>query len=748
MQGGLTTSGGKYTTGIRVEGEPTVAPPAPAAGVASAGPGVVEGSVGGHHPATSSWWNILTRCVMIPRRNAGAPRSTGGRGSRAVGSKRSSKRNCRELGHQVPGAEMIARRGGGVRRALWIGTVVAAVLAPLAAHAGVAATAPVPADPSGARRGGTSMQLRASVACGDSNCLTVWQDLRGADVGDAGDIWGAMLGPSSSPVLIPEIPIATGLATSRGPSVAWDGTRYVVVWEDDRTGMTEIRGAWVESDGSVSGPPGGVTLLAGGMTGIPGPHTLTRVACAATGCAVVFQAAAQSRVAVVAEDGAVTSVTTLPFAYASDIATDGAGYLALGVSGITSLVARVTTDGEVLDPAGVVLATSVAGLPSVAWQGSHYFAAWFVSTGGGTAEVRGTGVSPEGVVETPGGNLILDAGTTCTGPLHPVTAPRLAGGSPDGSMFLTWMNDDYEFYGPGHAVVWLDASGSVIPMKTMWSYFANPTTSTISDGTVDDPWSPETPAAAFLGAETVIVRKGVDDWPSPLTVSWMDPVPFAGEWYAQYLAVKPTSPLAPKSGAAGVWFGDSYLVAWTAPASPEQDEDVLHAIRVGTSGAPSDAAPFEVSRWDSSPWNGSLGAGSFRAHRVVAAATSQRAFVAWLVSDLSGADGAQIAARRYQVDMTPVDEYYLPILPSKTASELAGASDGDRFLVAWTSSDGAGPHDVRATVVDPTLLHSAWGSKDASRYGCCLGEKLTWGAFTFNMYDCANSCGWGHDFLD
>ena len=91
-------------------------------------------------------------------------------------------------------------------------------------------------------------EVTAAVAFDGTNYLVVWQDSRGST---GRDVYGARVSPDGTVLDPGGIPISTALEHQVEPAVAFDGTSYLVVWEDRRGGFADVRGARVSPDGSV-----------------------------------------------------------------------------------------------------------------------------------------------------------------------------------------------------------------------------------------------------------------------------------------------------------------------------------------------------------------------------------------------------------------------------------------------------------------------------------------------------------------
>ena len=84
---------------------------------------------------------------------------------------------------------------------------------------------------------------------GGGNYLVVWEDyLDGIDA----DVYGVTVSPAG--VVGTEVPISNNLGTNQmRPEIAFDGTNFLVVWEDNRYGTYDIWGRFVTTSGTLSG---------------------------------------------------------------------------------------------------------------------------------------------------------------------------------------------------------------------------------------------------------------------------------------------------------------------------------------------------------------------------------------------------------------------------------------------------------------------------------------------------------------
>ncbi|MEO0228171.1 MAG: T9SS type A sorting domain-containing protein, partial [candidate division WOR-3 bacterium] len=247
-----------------------------------------------------------------------------------------------------------------------------------------------------------------SVAFGGTNYLVVWQDYRNNP--DTSDIYGARVSPNGV-VLDPQgIPISTAADSQLYPSVAFDGTNYLVVWQDYRsgTGYSDIYGARVSPSGTVLDTAGIPISTAAYDQWSPS------VAFDGTNYLVVWQDRRSSSYydiygARVSQSGTVLDTAGIPISTAANwqwfpsVAFGGTNYLVVwsdSRSGSWDIYgARVSPSGTVLDPNGIPISTADYGqyYPSVAFDGTNYLVVW-QDYRSGYYDIYGARVSPSGLV--------------------------------------------------------------------------------------------------------------------------------------------------------------------------------------------------------------------------------------------------------------------------------------------------------------------------------------------------------------
>jgi hypothetical protein len=205
-------------------------------------------------------------------------------------------------------------------------------------------------------------EVRPRVAWDGANYLVVWHAIQPGI--PTTSIYGARISPEGD--LLDDYPIFVSndtLMQNYHPAIAWDGTNYLVVWEDSGGcyDSISIRGVRISPQGSVLDPD---------------PIVITRLA----------------------------RFTSYP-----SVAWSGTNYLVVWKYFLETYYpndiygTRVAPDGQVLDSSGIPIG-SVEGaaeeFPSVDWDGTNFFVTWRRTPNTSTLGAR---VTPQGEVLDPDG---------------------------------------------------------------------------------------------------------------------------------------------------------------------------------------------------------------------------------------------------------------------------------------------------------------------------------------------------------
>ena len=351
-------------------------------------------------------------------------------------------------------------------------------------------------------------QMRPVVASDGTDFLVVWEDGRAS----ATDIYGTRVlanGTVSTPA---GVAYCTATGEQSYPSLAFMGTQYLVAWEDDRSGSSDVYAVRVARTGTRVGAANGFAIASGTLS-----QWRPAVASDGTRALVAYVEAVNfdvnMRITFVEPDGRVLAPTTIPahlsnttsYGVFLEAAFDGTNYLLVyhgyAPSGPTTFdlfVTRVRPNGTLVEPANIpiaptpgtpvepaIAATSAGAL--VAWQSTATFA-WDY------ADIEGVRLNPDGT--------------------SPDTAPLL---------FSQKYNQQYQpavaFGGTNYLVAWLEErSGNEQLLFTRVTPAGQ-----VLDGEgvrLDTPlccgFEPTRPAVAFNGSHYLVVWQGYDsragDW--------------------------------------------------------------------------------------------------------------------------------------------------------------------------------------------------------------------------------------------
>jgi hypothetical protein len=236
-------------------------------------------------------------------------------------------------------------------------------------------------------------QFSHAVAFDGTNYLVVWQDFRGTYY----DIYAVMVAGDGT-VLDPSgIAISTAANDKFSPVVAFGGSNYLVAWNDQRTDAGDIYGARVGTDGTVL-DPAGIAISAA-----PGVQTSPYVAFDGANYLALWddgRGSPGTYGARIASDGAVLDPNGIAISErrsVSGLAFDGTNYLALWAGGGV-YGARIGKDGTVLDPAGKTIATGGGYPAALAFDGTNFLVVWPEFRSGTSYDVYGARVGKDGAV--------------------------------------------------------------------------------------------------------------------------------------------------------------------------------------------------------------------------------------------------------------------------------------------------------------------------------------------------------------
>jgi hypothetical protein len=275
-------------------------------------------------------------------------------------------------------------------------------------------------DPSGfAISQEETFQWSPALAFDGTNFLVVWEDGRsGTDY----DIYGARVTPAGVVLDTAGIPVSTATYDQFVPALAFDGTNFLVVWMDFRGGVdSDIYGARVTQAGVVLDTAGiAISQAANGQQ-------YPALAFDGTNFLVVWQDSRGSDSGIYCARVTPAGVVLDPSGIAISTAANGQYSPTLGFDGANFLVvwqdsrgsgtdldiygARVTPGGTVLDPSGFIIsqAASYQGFPAIAFDDANFLVAWTDARSGTDLDIYGARVTPAGVVLDTAGIAISTA---------------------------------------------------------------------------------------------------------------------------------------------------------------------------------------------------------------------------------------------------------------------------------------------------------------------------------------------------
>ncbi|GMU08940.1 HYR domain-containing protein [Corallococcus caeni] len=527
----------------------------------------------------------------------------------------------------------------------------------------------------------TAGQIWPAVAFDGTHYLVAWTDYRGrVDT----DIYGARVRASDGALLDPAgILICSVAGYQASPAVAFDGNRFLVVWQDSRSVAPGLHGARVGVDGVVidrTSLP--ISTTAGAkfspaVSAVSGTFLVTWINVQNSQREIQATRVRTSDGMVLEPSGLKLGTAT---AYDTDagasVASNGSDFLVVWEDGFGSdnriRMRRVLKDGSLPEPQGLTLAYSEAHkqVPVVAFDGTRFMVVWS-SERFGQQDIHGVRLRASDLVVLDDPPRLLSVRPNTEG------SPAVAAGA--NSYLVVW-HDDRDWQGTYDIMgVRVRASdGAVldavaIPIATGLNIKRAPSVSYSDGGFLvvwyDNPSIPRTSHTDIHGARIRESDGAVLD-STPIVIS----AALGSQVYPKV------------ASGAGV-----HLVTWTDYRNGKELVSDVYAARVRASDGvvlDPDGIPVAKDSHTEAEPAVAYGAGYF--------------LVAWTDSRNGSANPDVYAARVRPEDGTVVDS---PALPITTQAELqrapAVAFDGTSFLTVWYEQRSGVPSEILGTRVRP-----------------------------------------------
>ncbi len=276
----------------------------------------------------------------------------------------------------------------------------------------------------------SSDAMYPAVCFGGSDYLVAWQDYRNGEA----DIYAARIAPDGTVLDPGGFSVSLGPDDQERPAVTFNGVRYLVVWQDRRRGDFDIRASRVDPDGTV--------LEAWGIPVSEALMDQARPSAASDGLDffVVWEDARNVYDDIfgtrVRRNGAVLDSSGIAIASAPlaqehpDVVFDGDRYAVVWQDYRTNVdydiyLSRVTADGTVLDPSGIIVSGAAGDQqePAIAFNGREYLMIWQDGRGSAGLDIYGARADTSGAVSDPSGFEVSGAANhqmtpdVCTTPI-------------------------------------------------------------------------------------------------------------------------------------------------------------------------------------------------------------------------------------------------------------------------------------------------------------------------------------------
>jgi hypothetical protein len=532
-------------------------------------------------------------------------------------------------------------------------------------------------------------QMLPGITSDGANYLVVWTDNR---INNDPGIFGVRVSQSGAVLDPGDIEISAVPGIQRSPDAGFDGTNYLVVWGDERSGHG-ISGARVTRAGVVldGGSSGGFSVSNSGATepavGFDGTNYLVTWF---KGHSAVWAARVRPSDALVLDSSGIELCATATGEYSPLVAFDGSNYLVVWVDdrGSTEDIygARVSPAGTVIDPAGIAISTAANDQynPAVAFDGTNYFVVWS-DTRLDDKAIYGARVAPSGALLDP---LCVQVSTGATFAEHPAVA----------------------FDGVNYLVVWEDYRYGILDIYgarvSRMGTLLDPT-GIILTATTD---MANSPAVAFDGANYFVV------WAQgPL----MSPWDIWGSRVSPAGAVLDPSGIAVSTATgeqdkpALTFDGTNYLVVWEDHRAGTD----VYGARVTQAGVLLDTGGIAISAATNNQYNPAV---AFDGTNYMAVWEDNRSGTNW---DIYGA--------RVRPDGSVVDSAGIAVSTAPNSQQLpAVAFDGSGYVILWQDARSGSSKDIYGKRMSPTGVVTdsftvVAGAYDQSRPAIARGPGST-----------------------
>jgi hypothetical protein len=256
----------------------------------------------------------------------------------------------------------------------------------------------------------TTLTRYGDIACGDNYILAIWENRR---FPMETDIQGGRI--KIEDYSMPDLDgfdVSVGTYAHANPSTAFDGTNYLVVWEDRRNNISQIWGTRVGNSGQILDPDG-IQIGYNDSLQLRNPsvsfngvdYMVAWGSQNSEGYSAGGQLSRISTEGIVLDDPAVTIINDNDFSWNFFICSDGSQSLITWFEYNSSYDIWGTIVGQDASmgiPFEICTANADQDFPKTAYNGTNYLVIW-EDRRNGSEDIFGTLISPDGTVLNPDG---------------------------------------------------------------------------------------------------------------------------------------------------------------------------------------------------------------------------------------------------------------------------------------------------------------------------------------------------------